>query len=138
MCIRDSLYPAFTQHEIELLDDARRAVLISMSFQMGGGVRKFRNFTKAVKEQNWGEAAAEMLYRSADSRSPSLWHGQTPERCERHAYAMQWGYFKEYGDHREEVPAASVESGNVETIRALLTQIEAHLDQIEAKHLEEK
>lgn len=67
-----------------LLDEVRKAVLVSMAFQMGiDGLLKFRNTLRAVEEGRWADAAAGM-------RS-SLWHRQTPGRAERAARAMESG-----------------------------------------------
>lgn len=64
------------------LSDVRKAVLVSMAFQMGvGGVLQFKNTLKAVQEGRWADAAKGMR----DSR----WHSQTTERAERLAKAME-------------------------------------------------
>lgn len=60
----------------------RRAVLLSMAYQMGvDGVMAFRNMWAAIERQDWGEAADQML--------DSLWARQTPERASRHARIMR-------------------------------------------------
>lgn len=44
------------------LDDARRAALVDMAFQMGaGGLRGFHKMHAAIQEENWPEAYAECL-----------------------------------------------------------------------------
>ena len=93
----DDLYPAFTDDELDALNDARYAVIISMAFQLGGGgIRKFKNFIKAVKAEDWKRAADEMVYANVDAGRKSAWYKQTPERCDRAAFAMRYGYFVEY------------------------------------------
>ena len=85
----DDLYPAFDGEELVQLNAARYAVLVSMVFQLGGrGVRKFKNFIAAVKEQNWNTAADEMMN--------SLAARQTPERWARASKAMRMGVFEKY------------------------------------------
>lgn len=65
-------------------NDARRAVLASMAYQMGvDGLSGFRNMLSAVADGRWDDAKAEML----DSR----WAKQTPERAERHSNQMLSG-----------------------------------------------
>jgi lysozyme len=60
----------------------RRAVLLSMAYQMGiDGVRKFRKMWEAIERQDWGDAADQML--------DSLWARQTTERASRHACIMR-------------------------------------------------
>lgn len=57
------------------LDEARREVLFEMCFQLGlKGLLGFKNTLNAIKEGRYAEAKAGMLN--------SLWHRQTPERCE--------------------------------------------------------
>lgn len=52
-----------------------REIIIEMVFQLGiGGVSKFKNMFAALKEYDYLKAAAEMLN--------SVWHKQTPARCE--------------------------------------------------------
>ena len=95
----NDLYPAFTDEDIAKLNDTRYAVLISMVFQMGGaGVRKFKNFVKAVKTEDWGTAAEEMIYANPKVKRHSRWYTQTPERCQRAADAMRTGFFERYVD----------------------------------------
>ena len=65
-------------------NDARKAILISMAYQMGAdGLAKFANTLKAVAEQRWGDAANGMLN--------SAWAKQTPNRAKRHAKQMLTG-----------------------------------------------
>ena len=91
----EDVYPAFTEEQLEELGETRRAVILSMCFQMGGGgVRKYKDFKKAVIEGNWEEAAHQMV--TGSRGGPSLWLKQTPERCERAAAAMRIGYFAQY------------------------------------------
>lgn len=65
-------------------NDARKAILISMAYQMGAdGLAKFNNTLKAVAEQRWNDAANGMLN--------SAWAKQTPNRAARHAEQMKTG-----------------------------------------------
>ena len=85
----DDLYPAFEPDELMVLTGSQYAVLVSMVFQLGGrGVRKFKNFIVAVKDQDWEKAADEMMN--------SLAARQTPERWERASEAMRTGVFEKY------------------------------------------
>ena len=79
---------AFSHSEIRAAvaacNDARKAVLISMCYQMGvSGLLKFRKALKAIAEQRWSDAKTEML----DSR----WARQTQKRAVRHANQMLSG-----------------------------------------------
>lgn len=66
------------------LDDARKGVLLSMSFQMGvEGLLKFKNTLTMVETGRYKLAAAGML--------SSLWARQTPARAERMAKQMETG-----------------------------------------------
>ena len=41
----EDIQPAFMPDELEALGETRRAVILSMAFQLGGGgIRKFKNF----------------------------------------------------------------------------------------------
>ncbi|WP_163836887.1 glycoside hydrolase family protein [Spartinivicinus ruber] len=65
-------------------NDARKAVLISMAYQMGiSGLLKFRKALKAIADQRWSDGKTEML----DSR----WARQTKKRALRHANQMLSG-----------------------------------------------
>lgn len=75
-------FPWFAQ-----LDEVRKAVLISMAFQMGGaGLEQFVRTLAAIRYGKYGEAAADMRL--------SLWYSQTPERAERLAQMMADGQWK--------------------------------------------
>lgn len=76
------------------LDDARRAVLIGMAFQMGighppskmlkpEGLLGFPRFLAAARDGRWHDAAAEML--------DSDWKRQTPKRAARMARQFETG-----------------------------------------------
>jgi lysozyme len=66
------------------LNEVRRAVLLSMSFQLGvDGLLLFRNTLKAVKESRYDAAA--------DGMMQSLWARQVPLRASRLAQAMRSG-----------------------------------------------
>lgn len=76
---------------ITQLDEVRAAVIVSMAYQIGVvGLRKFRFFLQAVKEENWQLASDHML----DSR----WAKQTPARADRHAEMMRTGKLLKYYD----------------------------------------
>ena len=70
------------------LDDARKAVLLNMSFQMGvDGLLGFKNTLKLVEQGHYESAAENML--------KSLWATQTPARAKRMSDQMktgQWQY----------------------------------------------
>ncbi|NYZ69499.1 glycoside hydrolase family protein [Endozoicomonas sp. SM1973] len=73
---------AFSHSEIRAAvaacNDARKAVLISMAYQMGvSGLLQFKKALKAIADQRWSDAKTEML----DSR----WVRQTQKRAVRHA-----------------------------------------------------
>lgn len=66
------------------LDDARRGVLLNMSFQMGvDGLLGFKNTLRMVEQGRYSDAAANMLL--------SKWAEQTPERAARMAQQMRTG-----------------------------------------------
>ena len=56
-------------------------VLIEMAFQLGNKIKKFKNMIQALKEQDFLEAANQMLQ--------SAWRKQTPNRCEALAELMR-------------------------------------------------
>ena len=69
---------------IEQLDDARKAILISMAFQMGlTGLQGFKNTLAMVQAGKYKEAAVGLLN--------SKWAQQTPNRAKRHAEQMRTG-----------------------------------------------
>ena len=87
----------FSQEELDALGETRRAIVLSMVFQMGGaGVRKFKNFVSTVKASDFDTASDEMLYANVQAKRRSAWYKQTPERCQRAADAMRVGYFERY------------------------------------------
>ena len=91
----EDIYPFFTDEQLEALDETRRAIILSMVFQVGGGaIRKFKNFKSAVLDGDWEKAAHEMV--TGSQGGPSRWFIQTPERCQRAADAMKVGYFEIY------------------------------------------
>ena len=66
------------------LDPVRRAVLLSMAYQLGAAVLLgFRNTLKAVKEGRYADAATTMM--------KSKWATQVPLRASRLADAMRTG-----------------------------------------------
>ena len=112
----NDLYPAFTDEDLAKLNEPRRAVLVSMGFQMGGaGVRKFKNFVRAVKTEDWHTAAAEMIYANPKVKRYSRWYTQTPNRCQRAADAMRMGYFPQY----QQPPATGDRTDALETLSTL-------------------
>lgn len=95
----DDVQPAFTPSELDALGETRRAVILSMVFQLGGGgFRKFKNFIKAVRSGDWSTAAEEML--------DSVAARQTPGRWERASRAMKLGHFDKY-EHIKPNPAVT-------------------------------
>lgn len=69
------------------LNDARKAVLINMAFQLGfNGLSKFRNMLAAVQSEQYALAASEML--------DSLWAKQTPNRAKELSEQMLTGEFQ--------------------------------------------
>jgi lysozyme len=66
------------------LDDARKAVLLNMSFQLGiTGLLKFKSTLAFIEAGDFENAAANML--------KSLWARQTPNRARRLAEQMRTG-----------------------------------------------
>jgi lysozyme len=66
------------------LDDARRGVLLNMSFQMGvGGLLGFKNTLRMIEAGDYEAAAAGMMN--------SKWATQTPQRAQRLADQMRTG-----------------------------------------------
>lgn len=69
---------------MEACNEPRKAILISMAYQIGAdGLSKFTNTLKYVATQNWHAAQAGML--------ASKWAKQTPNRANRHATQMLTG-----------------------------------------------
>lgn len=63
------------------LDEPRQDVIYEMCFQLGvSGVSKFHHMITAIRDHDWAAAADSML--------ESLWHEQTPSRCEELAEIM--------------------------------------------------
>jgi GH24 family phage-related lysozyme (muramidase) len=70
-------------------NDARQDMMVAMAYQLGfGGLCKFKKTLNAIENENWQEAHDQML--------DSLWHKQTPERCEREANVMLHGTYDTY------------------------------------------
>jgi predicted chitinase/uncharacterized Zn-binding protein involved in type VI secretion/GH24 family phage-related lysozyme (muramidase) len=70
------------------LDEARKAVIIDMVFNMGSGSEGFGGFTKTIKfieAEKWGQASADMLH--------SEWARQVGGRAKEDALIMQSGHF---------------------------------------------
>jgi lysozyme len=71
------------------LDDARKAVLLNMSFQLGiAGLLKFKNTLAFIEAGDYENAAANML--------KSKWAQQTPNRAKRMAEQLRTGKWQ-YG-----------------------------------------
>ena len=86
----------FTDEYLESLGEHRRAILISMCFQIGS-INKFKSMLQAIRDEDWQRASDEMLYSNGLTKAKrSAWYNQTPERCQRAADAMITGYFKKY------------------------------------------
>ena len=69
---------------MNVLDEARTAVLVSMAYQMGvPGLAQFKNTLYLVETKQFEEAAKAML--------DSKWARQTPNRARRHAEQMRSG-----------------------------------------------
>jgi len=63
------------------LSDDRRAIVLSMTYQMGvTGILKFKDMWKQAKAGNWKAMAKEAL--------DSKWAKQTPNRAKRHAKVL--------------------------------------------------
>lgn len=77
-----SLFTAFPW--VKLLNEARIAALINMTFNLGiGGLSGFKNFLKALKEGNFDRATEEML--------DSKWATQVGSRAYRLARLIKTG-----------------------------------------------
>ena len=64
------------------LGDDRRAIILSMAYQMGtAGILNFRRMWFYLSQKSYNVAAEEML--------DSKWARQTPKRAERHARVMR-------------------------------------------------
>ena len=69
---------------IDRLNEPRQAVLIGMAFQMGvSGLLEFKQTLRAVEDERWPTAAAEMMR--------SKWAQQTPKRAHLMARQMESG-----------------------------------------------
>lgn len=69
------------------LDDARKAVLLNMAFQLGiAGLMNFKNTLAKIESGDYEGAAANML--------KSKWAEQTPNRAKRMAEQMRTGKWK--------------------------------------------
>jgi lysozyme len=71
------------------LNEVRRAVLVSMAFQLGvQGLFKFKKMWSAIANKDYDTAAKEML--------DSKWAKQTPARANRHAEMMETGILSDF------------------------------------------
>lgn len=90
----DDIATVFSEEELDALGETRRAIILSMVFQLGGaGFRKFKNFIAMVKQNRFAEAATEMM--------DSLAARQTPQRWTRASDAMENGYFEKYQEKKQ-------------------------------------
>jgi len=70
--------------------DRRKAILVSMAFQLGTeGLSYFQNTLRLISQRRWDDAAEAML--------DSAWARQTPNRAQRHAEVMRSNTCAEYG-----------------------------------------
>lgn len=77
----------FTEGLLSGLNDARKAVLINMGYQLGlSGLFKFKKMIAAVDRKEYELAAKEML--------ASLWAKQTPRRAKELSEQMLTGEFQ--------------------------------------------
>ena len=82
--MRDMLSNERIAKAMNVLDEARTAVLVSMAYQMGvTGLAQFKNTLYLVETKQFEEAAKAML--------DSKWAKQTPNRAKRHAEQMRSG-----------------------------------------------
>lgn len=71
-------------YALEHCNQPRKDILISMAYQMGvSGLADFHHMLDAIVDENWNEAASQML--------DSTWAEQTPGRAQRHAAVMKSG-----------------------------------------------
>ena len=71
------------------LNDQRKAVLLSMSYQLGlTGLLKFKNMLAAIEAKDWDKAYQEGLN--------SRWAKQTPKRAERQMMTLRLGDWSQY------------------------------------------
>lgn len=68
----------------EELSDVRKAVLVSMCFQMGGGPLHWPDFVNALEAKNYTAAAGA-------GRDSNWWREQTPKRAERQMIMLATG-----------------------------------------------
>lgn len=82
--MRDMLSNERIASAINVLDEARTAVLVSMAYQMGvSGLAQFKNTLSLIASKRFEDAAVAMLQ--------SKWAKQTPNRAKRHAEQMRSG-----------------------------------------------
>ena len=84
------LFVSFEEHELGKLDSVRFISLFSMAYQQGSAV-KFPAMIEAIKREDWGRAADEMLWSCGlKKQRRSIWYKQTPERAQKMSDAMRW------------------------------------------------
>ena len=83
-CMRGMLSNARISKAINILDEARTAVLVSMAYQIGvAGLAQFKNTLYLIESKRFEDAAVAMLQ--------AKWAKQTPNRAKRHAEQMRSG-----------------------------------------------
>ena len=83
-CMRGMLSNERISRAMNVLDEARTAVLVSMAYQMGvAGLAQFKDTLSLVEHKHFEDAAVAMLQ--------SKWATQTPNRAKRHAEQMRSG-----------------------------------------------
>ena len=103
----EDIQPAFMPDELEALGETRRAVILRWLSSWAVGVSANSKTLLRLKAEliAWQQSASyEMLYANVETERRSAWYKQTPERCERAAFAMRHGYFEKY----QETPVVSV------------------------------
>jgi lysozyme len=90
--VKNAILASSIKDAYQNCDEVRKAVLVSMAYQMGvDGLSCFKKTIKFIEDGLFDCAAMEML--------ESRWADQTPERAERHADMMHSGELLEfYGD----------------------------------------
>ena len=130
----ESMPDDFTPEFLQSLGEHRAAALLGMCFQIGS-ISKWKNLCNAVRNEDWERAANEMLYSNGLTKNrPSLWHTQTPKRCEEAAEAMRTGVFEAYAekdDSQFEPPRHDhVTRGEFDTLTKSVTNLQKSVSEI--------
>lgn len=121
---------SFDESELEKLDPTRFISLFSMAYQLGS-VIKFPAMVKAVKTEDWGRAADEMLWSCGlKQQRRSTWYKQTPNRCQKMADGMRYGTFEKDKQDPVTAIAASLKESDLQTYThdQLLAEIKRRLE----------